>query len=81
MPMQSQVIVQSYTRDPKGILKAELAVAAPDPEAGKQFAERLLNKLERVVGVDVVRMEADPDAGEYGEPEYLERLGEVPDLS
>jgi hypothetical protein len=31
-----------------------------------------------IAGVDVVRQTADPEMGDYDEPEFLQRLGSVP---
>lgn len=72
-------IVQSYVSGARGTLKAGDQIVAPSEQNARARAEKLM-AAGRVLGVDVVKQSADPEAGEYGEPEYLVRLGRVPDL-
>ena len=49
--------------------EADAAIRAEKFYASKQFA-----------GVDAYRVEVDEDLGEYSEPEFFTRLGDVPSL-
>jgi len=77
MPMQIYFICQPYLKA-KGGLKPGLAVQAPDAETARQRGHRMFIGGGQIVGVDVVEQAADEDAGDYGEPVFLERLGQVP---
>lgn len=78
MSVQSRVIVQPYARGPKGGLKPDTAIPVRDAAAGLARAERMMADG-RFLGVDVVQVEADEEAGDYSEPVYLARLGQVPE--
>ena len=79
MTVKSQVIVQPYVRGAKGKLTPAPFIPVRDAEAGRLRAERMMEGG-RVLGVDVVQQEADPEVGDFGEPVYVARLGEVPEL-
>ncbi|MBI1209263.1 MAG: hypothetical protein GC191_18500 [Azospirillum sp.] len=79
MPNVTQYICQPYGLTPRGGLKPEPPVACTSEANARLRAERMLEN-HRAVGVDVVRQDADPAVGEYGEPEFLARLGRVPAL-
>jgi hypothetical protein len=76
---RTSFIVQSYVSGARGALKAGDQVVAESEQNARARADKLM-AAGRVLGVDVVRQSADPEAGDYGEPEYLLRLGRVPDL-
>ena len=70
-------ICQPYTADKKGVLKAEAMILCANEGAARRRADRLLEN-QRAVGVDVVRQTADPNLGDYSEPEFVGRFGRVP---
>ena len=72
-------ICQPYIVDRKGILRADIAISCANEGMARRRADRLLEK-QRAIGVVVVRQTADPDLGDYGEPEFLGRFGRVPDI-
>lgn len=72
-------VVQTYVAGARGSLKIGEQIACTSEQNGRARAEKLM-AAGRVLGVDVVKQIADPEAGEYGEPEYLVRVGRVPEL-
>ena len=78
MPSSSQVIYQPYIAGARGALKAGTAIACRSPEEGIRRAERALAGGS-ILGAQVVRVTHDDDAGEFGEPEFLGKLGRVPE--
>jgi hypothetical protein len=72
-------IVVTYVAGARGALKVSEQIPCPSEQNGRARAEKLMG-AGKVLGVDVVRQVADPEAGEYAEPEYLVRLGRVPEL-
>ncbi len=72
-------VVQTYIAGARGALKIGEQIACTSEQNGRARAEKLM-AAGRVLGVDVVKQIADPEAGEYGEPEYLVRVGRVPEL-
>lgn len=77
MATKTQIIVQPYTAGKKGILSPGPAIQVKTAEAGRLRAERMMAGG-RVAGVAVVQAEADDEAGDYVEPVFLARLGQVP---
>ncbi len=78
MPSTSQIIYQPYVAGARGGLKAGVAVACRTAEEGMRRAERALAGGS-ILGAEIVRMTHDTAADELEEPEYLGRLGRVPD--
>jgi hypothetical protein len=72
-------VVQTYIAGARGALKVAEQIPCPSEQNGRARAEKLM-AAGRILGVDLVKQIADPEAGEYGEPEYLVRLGRVPEL-
>lgn len=77
MAEKTNYFVQTYVRGARGSLKPDVQFPCRDEPSAKVRAEKIM-AAGRVLGVDVVRQTADTAAGDYGEPEYLVRLGEVP---
>jgi hypothetical protein len=71
--------VVPYVQGSRGGLKPGDIIQCRNRETAELRAEKLMASG-RVLGVDVVRQTADPALDEYGEPEYLLRLGRVPEL-
>lgn len=71
--------VVSYVAGSRGSLKVGEQIACRDEANAYARAEKLM-AAGKVLGVDVVKQTADPEAGDYGEPEYLSRLGRVPEF-
>lgn len=82
MSTKMHYICQSYDwKKSRGKKPPELEVvktieAKSQSEATKR-AERI-HELGNVAGVDAYTVEVDEEAGEYGEPVFFIRLGEVP---
>ncbi|MDB5410271.1 MAG: hypothetical protein JWL84_5183 [Rhodospirillales bacterium] len=72
-------VVQTYVAGARGALKVGEQVQSPSAESARMRGEKLM-AAGKALGVDVVKQVADPEAGEYAEPEYLVRLGRVPEL-
>ncbi len=71
--------VVSYVAGARGALKVGEQIACRDEANAHVRAEKLM-ATGKVLGVDVVKQTADAEAGDYGEPEYLSRLGRVPEF-
>jgi hypothetical protein len=78
MPMTTQIIYQPYHLASHAALRAGTPVACRTPEEGMRRAERALS-AGLVAGADVVRVHHDEDADEFGDPEFIGRLGQTPD--
>ena len=78
MPSSFQIIYQPYVAGPRGSLKAGIPVACRTAAEGLRRAERALAGGS-ILGAQVVRMTHDDAADELGEPEFLGRVGRVPD--
>jgi hypothetical protein len=78
MASTTRIIYQPYVAGPRGSLKAGPAVACRSPEDGLRRAERALQSGS-ILGAQVVRVTHDDDAGEFGEPEFLNKIGRVPE--
>ena len=79
MAQITKYICQPYLVRKKNILNHGAAIVCINEQSARVRAERLIEN-QRAAGVDVIKLTADPDAGDYGEPEYLARLGRVPAL-
>lgn len=77
MAAKTHIIVQPYVSGKKGALSPAPAIKVNTADAGRVRAERMMEGG-RVLGVDVVLTEVDEEAGDYGEPVFLLRLGQVP---
>ncbi len=75
-----RIIFQPYTAGARGKLVAGTAIACRDEAEGLRRAEKAMAGG-RVVGVHVVRLVADEEAGDFGEPHYLATIGVVPDAA
>ena len=76
----SQIIYQPYVPGARGGLKAGVAVACRTPEEGVRRAERAMAGGS-IVGAEVVRVTHDAGADEFGEPEFIVRLGRTPEMA
>ena len=71
-------IVQPYWEDKrKGLVPAE-ALPVRSADAAHERAKRLFD-TGNYAGVDAFTITADEELGEYGEPVFHARLGQVPD--
>lgn len=77
MPSITQIICQPYRLDKSGHLRPDTAIHCSDAAVAQRRASRLIENG-RAVGVDVVRQTVDENLGDYGEPEFLGRHGQVP---
>lgn len=85
MSTKVRYICQSYNwkKNRRGKSLPELEVvkmieAKSRPEATRR-AEKI-HEIGNVAGVDAYMVEVDEEAGDYGEPEFFTRLGEVPNF-
>ena len=78
VPAQTLHIVQTFI-DVEGEIAAEPPRSFPSAYAARAAAESLARCRVGVVGAIAWSRTADPDAGEYGEPETIVRLGTIPD--
>ena len=73
----SQIIYQPYVAGARGALKAGTPVVCRTADEGLRRAERALAGGS-ILGAQVVRMVHDAAADEFGEPEHLGSVGQVP---
>lgn len=78
MAANERILFQPYIAGKRGTLKPGQVMPCRTPEEGMRRAEKALAGGQ-VVGAHIVRVVADEDAGDYGEPEFLAALGTVPD--
>lgn len=78
MAETTQIIYQPYLSGARGNLKAGVAMACRTAEEGIRRAERAMAGGS-ILGAEVVRVVHDAEADEFGEPEFLAKLGRVPE--
>ena len=76
MPAQ-QIVYQPYIAGPRGSLKPGTPVICRTADEGLRRAERALAGG-NILGAQIVRMVHDEAADEFGEPEFLGSVGQVP---
>ncbi len=78
MAASERIIYQPYTLGKRGNLTPGKPVPCRNADEAIRRAERAIAGG-LVVGAHVVRVLADEEAGDYGEPEFLAAYGTVPD--
>ncbi len=78
MAVSERIIFQPYSMGKRGGLTPGKGVPCRNQEEAVRRAEKALAGGQ-VVGAHVVRVLADEEAGDYGDPEYLAALGTVPE--
>jgi len=76
---KTSFVVVTYIAGARGALKVAEQIPCYSEQNAYARAEKLM-AAGKILGVDVVKQVADVDAGDYGEPEYLARLGRVPEF-
>ena len=79
MASSERIIFQPYHRGKRGDVIAGVAVVCRTPEEARRRADKAMIGG-AAIGGHIVRMIADADLGDYGEPEYLAIMGIVPDF-
>jgi hypothetical protein len=77
MAMSERIVFQPYTLGARGGLKPGPAIACRTAAQAELRAEKAM-EAGTIAGAHVVRVMADEEAGDYGEPEYLASYGQVP---
>ena len=78
MAASEHIIYQPYSPGKRGNLVPGKPVPCRTPEEAIRRAEKAL-AAGSVAGAHVVRVLADEEAGDWGEPEYLASFGAVPE--
>ncbi|MCQ8241566.1 hypothetical protein [Rhizosaccharibacter radicis] len=78
MSMTARIIYQPYHVSGYAGLQPGTPLACRSPEDALRRAERAY-KAGLVAGADVVRVYHDEEADEFGDPEFLSRIGQTPD--
>ncbi|MCI1437091.1 MAG: hypothetical protein LKI03_06035 [Acetobacter indonesiensis] len=81
MAATERIIFQPYVWRKSGkrtTLEPGAAVACRDTEDALRRIEKVQEGLLSVAGAQAVRMTVDEEAGDYGEPEVLGSVGDVP---
>ena len=77
MAREIKHLVQPYRLEKRRLIPAD-ALPVRSAPAAKVRAEKLYG-TGRYAGVDAYTVTSDDEAGEYGDPVFLVRLGRVPD--
>ncbi len=78
MASTTRIIYQPFVSGARGALKAGPPMACRTADEGLRRAERALAGGS-ILGAQVVRVTHDDDSGEFGEPEFLGSVGQVPE--
>jgi len=82
---QTKIILQPYlwrvSKDGEAMLEAAPATACRDPAHGLQLLDRIGAGGTMFAGAHLVCVTADPEAGDYSEPEFLGEIGDVPAMN
>jgi hypothetical protein len=78
---KTSFVVVTYVAGARGALKVGEQILAHSEQNARVRAEKLMAGSGKILGVDVVKQVADVEAGDYGEPEYLFRLGRGPEIA
>ena len=73
MAATTRIVYQPYVKG----MKPGTPVVCRDPAEGERRAEKAFAGGS-ILGAHVVRMVVDEEAGDYGDPEYLFSIGDVP---
>ena len=79
MARETRHVVQGYVTGKRGRLLPADPPPARSAPAAKERAQKLF-ETGRYAGVDAYTVTSDEEAGEYGDPVFLTRLGRVPDV-
>lgn len=74
MAKTTAYMVQGFETTAKNRLRAK----PPMKASSREHADRLAERLAQKGGAIAVAQTADPEMGEYGEPELIARYGQVP---
>lgn len=77
MAVAERIVFQPFVQQ-GGALRAGTPIVCPSVEDARRRVDKIRAGILHVAGAVVVRMQVDEDIGDYGEPEYLERIGETP---
>lgn len=80
MAKTERVVFVPYSRGRRGAVTAGVPVACRDAMEGERRAEKAM-AAGSAIGGHVVRIVADEEAGDYGEPVYLSAHGIVPEAA
>jgi hypothetical protein len=79
MALAERFIFQPYIEGKRGAIKAGPPVACRNAEEAQRRADKAMAGG-AIIGCHVVRVMADEEAGDYGDPEFLGTFGRVPDV-
>jgi len=78
MAASERFFFQPYSRGKRGTVVPGLAVVCRDQAEACRRAEKAMAGG-KIIGAHTVKVVADPAAGDYGEPEYMDLYGIVPE--
>ena len=78
MAKETKYVCQIYTKTKRGQLVIDETIECRNAVAAEMRAEKLWQTGNHE-GVDALMIAADPEQGDYDEPVFLVRLGNVPD--
>jgi tryptophan synthase alpha subunit len=78
MALTASIVYQPYVEGKRGALKAGVAMACRNPAEAERRAEKAMASG-AIVGAQIVRVLADAEAGDFGDPEFLRSYGRVPE--
>ncbi|MFT9165422.1 MAG: hypothetical protein ABF504_10120 [Komagataeibacter saccharivorans] len=84
MAATERIIFQPYIWGKPNRGSAQLELGVPivcrSVEEGRRRTDKVAAGGTSMAGALLVRMEVDEDAGDYGEPEILDSVGDVPEM-
>ncbi|MBE7729436.1 hypothetical protein [Komagataeibacter sp. FXV3] len=84
MAATERIIFQPYIwgKPKRGAAQLEpgTPIVCRSVEEGRRRTDKVAARGTSMAGAILVRMEVDEDAGDYGEPEILESVGDVPEM-
>jgi len=78
MAVSTHFFFQPYSRSKRGNPVPGLAVACRDQAEACRRAEKAMAGG-RIIGAHTIKVVSDAAAGDYGEPEYMDFYGDVPE--
>ena len=78
MAATERIVFQPYVQGRRGAVAPGTAVACRNIGEARRRADKAMAAGGKTIGVHIVRVVADEDAGDYGEPDYLFSAGAVP---
>lgn len=78
MAATERIVFQPYVQGKRGTVAAAPAIACRTLGEAQRRADKAMAGGGKVIGVHIVRVMADEEAGDYGDPDFVVTMGMVP---